>query len=81
MAATELAETIYHLFIERGYRWKIGGIEQVPTPEDIDKTIDRAKKTLYAEPVPSQMELGRLIVRHWSPGKFDVYLHLGDRND
>lgn len=79
--ASETAKKLYDLFIKLGYRWRIGGILQVPTADDFDKTLDRAKKALYDEPVPSQMEAGRLIIRHHSQNKFDVYLQIGDIND
>lgn len=72
-----LAET----FRRYGYTWKIGGVQRVPSQEDLEATLDVAKKALYAEPVPSQLEIGRLIVRHTRPGKFEVYLFVGDHND
>lgn len=78
---SETANRLYDLFIKYGYRWKIGGVLQIPTVDDFDKTIDRAKQELYDEPVPSQMEAGRLIIRHHTQGKFDVYIHIGDIND
>lgn len=81
MAASELAQRLHWAMNTYGYQWRIGGKLQTPTDEDIDQAIDKAKTTLYAEPVPSQMEMGRLIIRHYAPGKFDVYLLQGETND
>jgi hypothetical protein len=79
--ASDLAKELYSLFIRLKYRWVIGGIRQSPAVEDFDTAIDSAKKALYAEPVPSQIEVGRLIIRHHAQNKFDVYLHIGESND
>lgn len=61
-----------------GYTWTFDGVQRTPTKEDLEQTLDRAKELLYAEPVPSQLEIGHIIVRRWSDDKFDVYLHLGE---
>jgi len=64
-------------FLRLGYRWKIGGTLVTPTQDDLRKTLDTAKQKLYTEPVPSQLEIGHLIVRHWKQNHFDVYLQIG----
>lgn len=81
MAVSDLAQKLQALFVQLGYTWRISGQSVIPVPEDFQETLDRAKKDLYDEPVPSQMEVGRLIIRHHRQGKFDVYLHIGDFND
>lgn len=81
MAASELAKRLHDALASYGYQWMIGGTLQTPTDEDLDKAIDKAKATLYAEPVPSQLEVGRLVVRHHTHGKFEVYLLIGESND
>lgn len=79
--ASPVAEKLHALFVQLGYTWTIGGKPQVPTADDFDTAIDSGKEELYTEPVPSQMEVGRLIIRHRRQGKFDIYLYLGDIND
>jgi hypothetical protein len=73
----DIADDLAAEFLRLDYRWKIGGTLVTPTAEDIRQTLDRAKQALYTEPVPSQMEVGRLIVRHWKQNNFDVYLQIG----
>lgn len=81
METSKLALKLHEMFIQLGYQWKIGGKMETPTPKDLEQTLDRAKVVLYDEPVPSQIEFGRLIIRRHTDNKFDVYLHLGDYND
>lgn len=79
--ASDLAARLHEAFVDYGYEWKIDGKLATPTADDFDQTIDKAKELLYDEPVPSQLQVGRLIVRRWADHKFDVYLHIGDIND
>lgn len=81
MASSELAKRLHGLFVQLGYTWTIGGGPQTPTAEDFDLAIDKGREVLYTEPVPSQIEVGRLIIRHYRHGKFDVYLQIGEIND
>lgn len=79
--ASDLARKLHNAFVHYDYQWKIDGTLSTPTADDLDQAIDRAKELLYDEPVPSQLQVGRLIVRRWADHKFDVYLHIGDIND
>ncbi len=79
--AINLVDELAAAFVRYGYKWKIGGTLVTPTANDLEKAIDRAKELLYDEPVPSQMQMGRLIIRRHGNQKFDVYLHIGDIND
>lgn len=81
MATSDIAARLHQAFIDYGYQWKVDGTLSTPTAEDFDQAIDRAKELLYDEPVPSQLEVGRLIIRRHADRKFDVYLYLGDTND
>jgi hypothetical protein len=53
----------------------------VPSEKDLETTLDKMRERLYAEPIPSQMELGQMIMIHYASGKFDVYLRIGEHND
>lgn len=77
----ELAKKLRDLFLLQGYTWKINGKDVVPDEQDFRETLDKAKELLYDEPVPSQLEVGRLIIRRWADKKFDVYLQIGEYND
>ena len=58
--------------------WKIGGIRRPPSQDDLEKTLDSAKNLLYDEPVPSELGVGRLLIRHVRPGIYETYVYLGD---
>ena len=58
--------------------WKIGGIKRPPSQEDLEATLDKAKLSLYDEPIPSELEVGRLLLRHVRPGVFETYVYVGD---
>jgi len=73
-----LAKDLAEIFKGRELHWSIDGKMVIPTAKDIQETLDKAKEALYTEPVPSQMEVGRLIVRHWKQNQFDVYLQIGN---
>lgn len=66
------------LFVQLGYSWKIDGELRVPTEDDLQRVLDKAKQTLYDEPVPSQIEIGRLIIRRSKENQFETYLYIGD---
>lgn len=68
------------MFVLLGYKWKINGEPVTPTTEDIEQTLDRAKEMLYAEKQPSQIEVGRLLVRYDGKDHTEVYLLFGDYN-
>jgi hypothetical protein len=76
-----LPDDLAQEFARRGYTWKIDGKDTIPSAKDISQTLDKMKETLYARPVPSQMELAHLIVQHWKHGHFDIYLQIGTHND
>lgn len=69
------------IITDLGYTWRIDGVLRLPTQKDLDQVLDRAKQILYDEPIPSQIEIGRLIIRQTRPGKFEHYLFMGDLND
>jgi hypothetical protein len=77
----EIAAKLHQMFVLFGYKWRISGELVTPTVEDISQTLDRAKEVLYTEAVPSQLEVGRIIVQHYEQGKFNIYLHFGAIND
>lgn len=80
-SSDDLAHELALLFAVRNFKWKINGKMVIPGREEIAQTLDRAKELLYDEPVPSQLEVGRLLIKRYADDKFDVYIRLGELND
>jgi hypothetical protein len=78
---SNLADNLARQFREQGYTWSIDGKQIIPTAKDLDIALDKAKELLYAEAEASQLEVGRLIIRHVAGKKFDCYLFQGEIND
>lgn len=69
----ELAE----VFKKNVWTWKLkGGREVVPDEYEIEAALDEAARMLYNEPVGTQLEVGRLIVKKETRGH-DVYVYVG----
>ncbi len=69
---------IFNQFVKNSWTWKIAGELNIPTLDDIKKTLDAMKKRLYDEPNGSQMELGRLIMIKDDTNIHSVYMYVGD---
>lgn len=69
---------VAEFFRRLGRKWKIGGILRVPSEDDLVTTLDKARETLYAEPIHSSLEVGGLLVRRVLPHTFEVYVYVGD---
>lgn len=73
MIENELAE----IFERNGWTWNLkGGKTTIPNPDDIEAALDEAARLLYNEPVGTQLEVGRLIIKRLHNG-FDVYVYVG----
>lgn len=82
MTLDETAQKLYDLFWQLGYEWKIGGELQIPSLDDITKTLDKARADLYdMSGEDAFIEIGRLMVLKYGQNKYDVYLRIGDLND
>lgn len=69
----ELAEW----FEKNGWTWHLKGDRHVvPEPTDIEAALDEAARLLYNEPVGTQLEVGRLIIKK-QPRGHDVYVFVG----
>lgn len=65
------------LFREKGWKWSLRDNRfTVPTVDDIEAALDEAARLLYNEPVGTQLEVGRLIIKRLHDG-FDVYVYAG----
>lgn len=65
------------IFAREGWTWNLkGGVTRVPTEEDVEAALDEAARLLYNEPVGTQLEVGRLIIKKLPRGH-DVYVYAG----
>lgn len=72
-----LIDRITAMFVEHGWTWSLkGGRVQVPTAWDVERALDEAARVLYNEPVETQLEVGRLIIKKTTKGH-DVYMYVG----
>jgi hypothetical protein len=70
---SDLAKTFY----DNGWTWKLKGERHVvPDEYDIEAALDEAARMLYNEPVGTQLEVGRLIIKKQTRGH-DVYVFVG----
>lgn len=69
----ELAAT----FTRNGWTWNLkGGKTVIPSSDDIEAALDEAARLLYNEPMGTQLEVGRLIIKK-QPRGHDVYIYAG----
>ena len=72
-----MIDEIARIFRKNGWTWNLRDKSSVvPDEDDIEAALDEAARMLYDEPVGSQLEVGRLIVKKKHQGH-DVYLFMG----
>ncbi len=69
-----LAKQLVDTFVERGYKWNIGGTLRPPSYQDMEQALKRIDETLNDN---EQMEFGRLIAVK-KDGHLDIYIYEGD---
>ena len=75
--ALTLEEELSEWFVRNNWTWHLKqGTDIVPSAEDIELALDEAARMLYNEPVGTQLEVGRLIIKKKHRG-FDVYVYAG----
>lgn len=72
-----LEQELSRLFRKNGWTWNLKGGSVIPEENDIQDALDEAARVLYDEPVGTQLEVGRLIVKK-SPTGQDVYIYVGE---
>jgi hypothetical protein len=82
---TALAGEIAELFVKRNLTWKIGGSQRVPTAEDVQAVLDRAKFEIEYQAANSHLKntSAQVIMRHLlfkqsESGKVEVFLRMGE---
>jgi hypothetical protein len=64
------------IFKKNEWTWNLKEGSVVPDEDDIILALDEAARLLYNEPVDTQLEVGRLIIRK-RPIGHDVYVYVG----
>jgi hypothetical protein len=74
----DVTDELARVFRKNGWTWNLKDRPSVvPDEDDIDAALDEAARLLYDEPVGTQLEVGRLIVKKKHRGH-DVYLYMGE---
>lgn len=72
-----LEEEIARVFRKNGWTWKLKKGTVVPDEGDVMDALDEAARVLYDEPVGTQLEVGRLIIKKTATGQ-DAYIYVGE---
>ncbi len=73
----KLEDELAQVFAKNGWTWNLKGNRTVvPNSFDIELALDEAARLLYNEPVGTQLEVGRLIIKKLHKGH-DVYIYVG----
>jgi hypothetical protein len=80
---TELAEKLAKVFADNDLRWKIGGSKKVPTTDDIEAVLDRAKFEVEYQQVNSHLGNTQVVMNHLTftlteNGKVAVLVKIGE---
>lgn len=82
---TTLAIEIANVFADQGFTWKIGGEQRVPSPDDVQAVLDRAKYEVEYQAVNSHLKntSPQLLMRHLlfnqnDEGKIQVFIKIGE---
>lgn len=80
---SELAEKIAKVFQDNDLRWKIGGSRVVPTAEDIEAVLDRAKYEVEYQQVNSHLGQAQVVMNHLTfilteNGDVGVFVKMGN---
>jgi len=84
-AASNLAIEIAEIFSRLLMTWKIGGEHKVPTPDDVQAVLDRAKYEVEYQAVNShlkntnpQVTMRHLLFNQNEDGKVQVFIKMGE---
>lgn len=77
MVNDALVKELVGQFVERGYKWQIGGKLKPPTVDDMKKILDKADSMMQDG---MQMEIARLVLVKTGQ-HLDVYMFVGDYHE
>jgi hypothetical protein len=82
---SSLAEEIAEIFNRFLMTWKIGGSQKVPTAEDVQAVLDRAKFEVEYQAVNSHLKdtnpeitMKHLLFKQDESGKVEVFIKMGE---
>lgn len=83
MEPLPIAAELARVFQEKGLTWKIDGRNQIPTAEDIQAVLDRAKFEVEYQAVNSHIKTPQVVMNHLTfkladDGKVEVYVRMGE---
>lgn len=69
-------DLIHRIFIERDYKWSVGGRLSVPSKEDIRTCLDRMADVLDDGDIGMNINVGRLHMEK-TEGGLETYIWMG----
>lgn len=85
MVVTALATTISETFADNNFTWKIGGSAKVPTPDDVQAVLNKAKYEVEYQAVNShlkntspQISMRHLLFKQNDVGNVEVFVLMGE---
>lgn len=82
---SDLAENIADVFKDLRLTWKIGGLQTIPSAEDVQAVLDRAKFEVEYQAVNShlkntnpQISMKHLLFKQDDSGKVEVFIKMGE---
>lgn len=85
VAVTALATAISEVFAERNFTWKIGGSAKIPTSDDVQAVLNKAKYEVEYQAVNShlknqspQISMRHLLFKQNDSGNVEVFVKLGE---
>lgn len=84
-AVTHTAVDIAKVFEDFGKTWKIGGSQKIPSADDVQAVLDRAKWEVEYQAVNShlkdttpQVEMRHLMFKQAASGRVEVFVKMGE---
>jgi hypothetical protein len=73
----EVIQRVYESILESGREWRIAGVLQRPSYDDVAKLIDNVVTQVKKSPTPISVEVGGLLVKN-TDGHIDIYAWIGE---
>lgn len=70
------AQDVYEVLLQHEIKWRIDGLRQIPTLEDVEGLLDSMVADVKRSPHPISIESGSLLVKR-SDNHIDVYVRIG----
>ena len=77
MGLTDLTLDVYERILESDRQWRIDGIKQRPSYEDVEILLERMIEQVRKSPTPISIESGGILVKN-TDGIIDIYCYAGE---